>query len=104
MIIQRPRLFRRALHDQNPVQGGRRERFGGTTTPWGLRKGDYVEATQAGRIVRGYLSGYTETPKSRNLSVANASWIRLGQFAVSKVRLLSRATRLLVQAVPSARC
>lgn len=95
-IIQRPQLLRRALHDQNPVRGGARERFGGTTTPWGFRKGDPVEATKAGRIVRGYVSGYTHTPKTRAISVANAQWQRLGQFAVSKVRLLGRSCRLLV--------
>ena len=53
-LIQRPRLFRRALHDQNPAKGGIRERFGGTPAPWGVRKGDYVEATQADCTVRGY--------------------------------------------------
>lgn len=34
-VIQRPQLFRRALHDQDPIRGGRSERFGGTTTPRG---------------------------------------------------------------------
>lgn len=101
-IIQRPQLFRRALHDQNPVKGGLRERFGGTTTPWGLRKGDLVEATKAGRIVCGYVSGYTHTPKTRAISIANAQWQRLGQFAVSKVRLLARSYRLLVTHIPRA--
>lgn len=98
-LIQRPLLFRRALHDQNPTKGGRRERFGGTTTPWGVRKGDFVEATKAGHTVRGYVSGYTNTEKTRAISVANPRWRRLGQFTVSKVRLLGRSTRLLVEAV-----
>lgn len=103
-IIQRPRLFRRALHDQNPTKGGRRERFGGTTTPWGLRKGDVVEATKAGRTVRGYVSGYTLTDRTRTISVADAQWRRMGQFAVSKVRLLVRSSRLLVARVPVTMC
>lgn len=101
-IIQRPLLFRRALHDQNPTKCGRRERFGGTTTPWGVRKSDFVEATKAGHTVRGYVSGYTNTEKTRAISVANPRWRRLGQFTVSKVRLLGRSTRLLVEAVPFA--
>lgn len=90
-LIQRPRLFRRALHDQNPVKGG-------------LRKGDTVEATQAGRIVRGYVSGYTKTAKTRLISVTDARWHRLGQFAVSKVRLLVRSSRLLVDSMPRVMC
>lgn len=102
-IIQRPRLFGRALHDQNPAKGGTRERFGGTLTPWRVRKGYVVAATKAGRTVRGYVSGYTNTTKTRAISVANARWCRLGQFVVSKVRLLGRSTRLLVEAVSMAR-
>ncbi|PSR21930.1 MAG: hypothetical protein C7B47_16995 [Sulfobacillus thermosulfidooxidans] len=103
-IIQRPQLFRRALHDQNPIHGGVRERFGGTTTPWGFRKGDLVEGTKAGRTVRGYVSGYTQTRQTRNIAIVDARWKRLGQFVVSKVRLLARSSRLLVSSVSFARC
>jgi hypothetical protein len=103
-IIQRPQLFRRVLHVQNPAKGGIHKRHGGTTTPWGLRKGDYVEATKADRTIRGYVSGYTQTAKVQAISVANAHWHRLGQFAVSKIRLLARSTRLLVTPFPSAHC
>jgi hypothetical protein len=52
-IIQRPRLFRRVLHVQKPAKGGIRKRHGGTLTPYGVRKGDWVEATKAGKTVRG---------------------------------------------------
>jgi hypothetical protein len=67
-----------------------RKRHGGTTTPYGFRKGDYVEAIKANNIVRGYISGYSES--NNVLSIADHAWKRIGQFAVSKVRLLRRAT------------
>ena len=103
-IIQRPQWFRRTLHVQKAAKGGIRKRHGGTLTPYGVRKGDWVEAVQAGRTVRGYVSGYTRTPKSQAISVADAHWHRLGQFVVSQVRLLSRSTRLLVRPFFSAHC
>ena len=103
-VIQRPQLFRRALHVQNPAKGGVRKRHGGTLTPYGVRKGDLVEAVKAGRTVRGYVSGYTRTPKSQVISVTDAHWHRLGQFVVSQVRLLTRSTRLLVRPFSSAHC
>jgi hypothetical protein len=93
-IIQRPLLFRRSLHVQNFAKGGVRKRHGGTTTPYGFRKGDCVEAEKAGRIVRGYISGYSEA--SGVVSVADSRWRRIGQFTVSKVRLLQRSCHLLV--------
>lgn len=93
-IIQRPQLFRRKLHVENPAKGGMRKRHGGTTTPYGFRKGDYVEAIKANNIVRGYISGYSES--NNVLSIADHAWKRIGQFAVSKVRLLRRATGILV--------
>ena len=86
-----------ALHVQKGEKGGIRKRHGGTLTPLGVRKGDWVEAVKAGRTVRGYVSGYTRTPKSQAISVTDAHWHRLGQFVVSQVRLLSRSTRLLVR-------
>ncbi len=100
-IVQRPLWYRRALHDQNPTQGGRRKRHGGTTTPWGFRKGDWVEATKAGQTVRGYVSGYTKTATTQQIAIVNTQLRRLGKFVVSHVRLLRRSTRLLVEAMPS---
>jgi len=99
--LQRPTWFRRALHVQKPAKGGIRKRKGGTTTPWGFRKGDWVEATKAGRTIRGWVSGYTDTETKHLLSVADARWQRLGQYAVSQVRLLARSSRLLVTTAPT---
>ena len=64
-IIQHPLWYRCALHDQNPVKGGRRKWHGGTTTPWGFRKGDSVGATKAGRPVWGYASAIQKRPNKR---------------------------------------
>lgn len=94
-VVQRPKLFRRKLHVENPAKGGIRKRHGGTITPYGFRKGDYVEAEKAGRIVRGYISGFSEA--NNVISVADHRWRRIGQFTVSKVRLLQRSSRLLIE-------
>jgi hypothetical protein len=93
-IIQRPLLFRRKLHVENFAKGGIRKRRGGTTTPYIFRKGDYVEAEKAGRTVRGYISGFSEA--NGVLGIADHRWRRIGQFTVSKVRLLQRSCHLLV--------
>ncbi|WP_084662363.1 hypothetical protein [Sulfobacillus thermosulfidooxidans] len=69
----------------------------------GVRKGDLVEATKVGCTVRGYISGYTNTPTQKKLSVSDARWHRVGQFVPSKVRLLTRSMRLLVDSVAYAR-
>jgi len=68
--LRRPAWFRRALHVQNPAPGGRRQRHGGTTTPWGFRKGDWVEATKAGRPILSVLWSYRPHKKGENLMSA----------------------------------
>lgn len=95
-VIRRPPICRRQLHLMVPSKGGVRRKYGGTTTRHGFRKGDYVQAEQAGRVYCGWVSGDTE----RQVSVSNADWKRLGQFTAKKVQLLQRSTGLIV--VPSA--
>jgi hypothetical protein len=92
-IVRRPKYSRRKLHLEQPSKGGIRRQYGGTTTPFGLRKGDYVEAEQGKRIVRGWVSGYTK----KLISVSDFDWKRLGRFVVSKVRLLERNTGLILR-------
>jgi len=92
-VIRRPKYSRRKLHLEQPAKGGVRRQYGGTTTPFGFRKGDYVEATQGKRTVRGWVSGYTKN----QISVSDFDWKRLGQFVVKKVRLLERNSGLLLR-------
>lgn len=104
-IIRRPKYSRRKLHLEQPAKGGIRQQYGGTTTLFVFRKGDYVEATQGKRTVRGWVSGYTKNL----IAVSNFDWKRLGQFVASKVRLLERNTGLLlkskeVKSTPTSRC
>ncbi|WP_414590049.1 RRXRR domain-containing protein [Scytonema sp. PCC 10023] len=97
-VIARPNLFRRQLHFENPVKDvpGNRKRKGGTVTPFGLRSGDLVKAEKAGKVYIGWVGGYTQTAKTKNVSVYDHSWHRLGQFSPSKVQLIKRSTRLCV--------
>lgn len=91
MVIKRPPISRRQLHLMLPSKGGKRRKYGGTITRHGLRKGDFVKAEKAGKIISGWCSGDT----AKQVSVSNFDWKRLGQFTSSKVVLLQRSTGLL---------
>lgn len=97
-VITRPNLFRRQLHFENPVTDvpNNRKRKGVTVPPFGLRSGDLVKAEKAGSIYQGWIGGYTQTEKSKNVSVYNHNWKRIGQFSPTKVKLLQHSTRLCV--------
>ena len=91
-IIARPQLYRRQLHFENPSQGGRRKRKGGTVTPFGFRSGDYVQATKGKLTAKGYIGGYSEVNKV--VSLYDHNWKRIGQFSVSKTQLIKRSNGL----------
>ncbi len=97
-VIARPNLFRRQLHFENPVKDApnNRKRKGGTVTPFGFRSGDLVKAEKAGKLYIGWVGGYTQTAKTKNVSIYDHNWHRLGQFSPSKVQLIKRSTRLCV--------
>ena len=92
VVIRRPPICRRQLHLMVPSKGGIRRKYGGTTTRHGFRKGDFVKAEMAGRVVYGWVSGDTE----RQVSVSDINWKRLGQFTAKKTCLVKRSTGLLV--------
>lgn len=96
VVITRPQLFRRKLHQENYSKGGVLKRQGGTVTPFGFRSGDYVEAVKKGKKVRGWIGGYSNTEKTKVLSVYDHNWKRIGQYAVKNVRLIERSSRLCV--------
>jgi hypothetical protein len=98
-VIARPNLFRRQLHFENPVKDvpGNRKRKGGTITPFGFRSGDLVRAEKAGKAHIGWIGGYTQTAKTKNVSVYDHNWHRIGQFSLSKVQPIKRSTRLCVK-------
>ncbi|AOW98628.1 hypothetical protein BJP34_03460 [Moorena producens PAL-8-15-08-1] len=91
-VIKRAPISRRQLHLLQFYKGGKRRKYGGTTTSHGFRKGDYVEAVKAGKQARGWVSGET----ARQVSVSDINWKRIGQFTARKVRLLKRSTGLIV--------
>lgn len=102
-VIARLNIYRRQLHfekpdSQKPNPNQYRKRKGGTVTPFGLRSGDLVRADKAGKISIGWIGGYTDTDKQQKVSVYDINWKRIGQFTVSKVKLLQRATGILVDA------
>ncbi len=94
-VITRPAYFRRALHFDNAEKGGIRKRKGGTTTPFNLRYGDKVLAEKAGKTYIGWVGGFTNT-KTKNISVYDHNWKRLGQFSPKKVKLIRRSNKLCV--------
>ncbi|MEA5469674.1 RRXRR domain-containing protein [Spirulina sp. 06S082] len=100
VVIARPKLYRRQLHFENPDSkkpnpSQYRKRKGGTITSYGFRSGDYVEAVKGKKTYRGWIGGYSEANKV--VSLYDINWKRIGQFSVSKTRLIKRSTRLLVE-------
>lgn len=89
-------FFRRQLHFEIPDKSGTRKRKGGTITPFGFRIGDLVKATKKDVQFVGYIGGFTSTDKSKNVSIYDYSWKRIGQFTPSKVKLLRRSNGLCV--------
>ncbi len=96
IVLTRPKLFRRKLHQENYSKGGILKRQGGTITPFGFRSGDYVEVTFKGEKVRGWIGGYTDTPKTKNISIYDHDWSRIGQFNPNNVQLLERSSNLCI--------
>ncbi|HAA27282.1 MAG TPA: hypothetical protein DCE56_05860 [Cyanobacteria bacterium UBA8553] len=100
-VIAKPNIYRRQLHFENPDshkpnRHQYRKRKGGTITPFGFRAGDFVQAEKAGQIYRGWIGGYTQTDKSKNVSIYDTNWKRIGQFSPNKVKLLKRSCKLCV--------
>ncbi|AFZ16405.1 hypothetical protein Mic7113_0487 [Allocoleopsis franciscana PCC 7113] len=100
-VIAKPNIYRRQLHFENPDShkpnpSQYRKRKGGTITPFGFRSGDFVQAEKASQIYRGWIGGYTQTGKSKNISVYNHEWKRIGQFSPTKIKLLKRSCKLCV--------
>lgn len=95
-VVSKPRITRRRLFDAVPAKGGIFERYGGSTTPFNVRKGDLIEYKTKSKgeekKMIGYCSGYT----GKNLSLSDASWSRLGRFANSKCQILARNTGLVI--------
>jgi hypothetical protein len=98
-ILRRPPISRRQLHLMVPAKGGIRRKYGGTVTKHGLRKGDYVKATQGNTTYFGWVSGDTE----KQVSVSDQDWKRLGQFSKNKVLLIKRSTGLITTVVKTTR-
>ena len=100
-VIAKPNIYRRQLHFENPDShkpnlNQYRQRKGGTITPFGFRSGDFVQAEKAKVFYRGWIGGYTETAKSKNVSIYDVNWKRIGQFSPKKVKLLKRSCKLCV--------
>jgi hypothetical protein len=96
IVLTRPKLFRRKLHQENYSNGGILKRHGGTITPFGFRSGDYVQTSSKGEVIRGWIGGFTDTAKTKNVSIYDHNWSRVGQFNPKNVSLLQRSSRLCV--------
>jgi len=94
VVVTRPEYFRRALHFDNASKGGIRKRKGGTVTPFVYRAGDKVAVMTKGQTLTGWVGGFTDTEKSKKVSVYDASWKRLGQFGLNQIKLIRRSNKL----------
>lgn len=98
IVITRPKLFRRKLHQENYSKGGILKRQGGTITPFGFRSCDYVQTSRKGEVIRGWVGGFTNSGKTKNISIYDHNWSRIGQFNPNNLKLIKRSTRLCVVA------
>ena len=64
--------------------------------PFGYRLGDYVQAEKAGKVYFGWVGGFTDSEKTKKISLYDINWNRIGQFSLSKVKRLRRKSGLLV--------
>lgn len=96
IVITRPKLFRRKLYQENYSKGGVLKRLGGTITPFGFRSRDYVRTSRKGKIIRGWVGGFTNSEKTKNISIYDHNWSRIGQFNPKNIKLLKRSTKLCV--------
>ena len=64
----------------------------------GFRSGDYVQALRKGEVIRGWIGGFTNSGKTKNISIYDHNWSRIGQFNPSSVKLIRRSSRLCVVA------
>lgn len=87
-VIQRPPYSRRQLHYMVPVKKGIRGKYGGSTTPFGLRKGDLVSSFKGLAYVSGYYKSY--------VSLSNSNWKRITLTSVSKVSLVKKSSNLTI--------
>jgi hypothetical protein len=94
IVVTRPKLFRRKLHQEQYAKGGVLKRQGGTVSPFGLRSGDFVQTFRKGLKIRGWIGGWTDSEKTQNVSIYDHNWSRIGQFSPKNVQLLSRSSRL----------
>lgn len=83
-VIQRPPYSRRQLHLMNPSKKGIRRKYGGSLTPFKIRKGDLIKYKN--KNLFGFCSGYT----SNSICLSNFEWVRLGKFSSKKVELVKR--------------
>ena len=67
---------------------------GWKTSILSFRSGDLVEATKGKNTVKGYIGGYSEV--NRVISIYDVNWRRLGQYSVSKTKLLKRSSGLCI--------
>ncbi|BAY47666.1 hypothetical protein SAMD00079811_52850 [Scytonema sp. HK-05] len=96
IVVARPKLFRRKLYQENYSKGGVLKRQGGTITPFGFRSGDYVQVVRKGETIRGWIGGFTNSGKTKNISIYDHNWSRIGQFNPSSTKLIKRSSRLCV--------
>ena len=94
--INRDRFSTFPYFKEQYKKGGILKRQGGTITPFGFLRSDYVETSRKGQIIRGWIGGFTNSKSSKNVSIYDHNWKRIGQLNPKNVRLLSRSSKLCI--------
>jgi RRXRR protein len=84
------------IHQIRDEDCGGNTKRSGTITPFGFRSGDYVQTSRKGEIVKGWIGGFTNSGKTKNVSIYDHNWSRIGQFNPSNVSMINRSSRLCI--------
>jgi len=93
-VIRRPSYSRRQLHLMVPPKGSVRSKYGGSTTPFGFRKGDLVNSPKG----ISYVGGCT----GNGVYVRDSNWKRFAKVVNTKVILTKRSNNLLISHIKNA--
>ena len=73
-----------------------RKRIGGSISPFNYRAGDKVLVASKGTTFTGWIGGFTNTAKSKKVSVYDHNWKRIIQAGLKQIKVIRRSNKLCV--------